>query len=155
MFLYLVQLEKDMDIEQALLNTVIAFKLMQYSYSLKSFFKDEFKRKNGYIIPFSHILYFKRHVFPIIRDACEFVCPNNDDQCSGHRLINFVEKFYEFEKHAVLDEKYFFRYFYFYNFKIKKDEENNVEKVVEWEFNSFATKDLSKLSFSQRCQYLN
>ena len=30
------------NIEQAFLNTVIAFKLMQYSYSLQSFFKDEF-----------------------------------------------------------------------------------------------------------------
>ena len=30
--------------EQALINTVIAFKLMEYSYSLKYFFKDEFKK---------------------------------------------------------------------------------------------------------------
>ena len=144
-----------MNLEQALLNTVIAFKLMQYSYSLKSFFKDQFKTKNGYKIPYSHVIYFKRHVFPLIRDACDYVCPNNDNQCSGHRLINFVEKLCEFEEHAVLKEKYFFGYFYFYNFKIKKDKENNVFKVVEWEFNSFATKDLSKYTFSQRCQYLN
>ena len=144
-----------MDLELALLNTVIAFKLMQYSYSLKSFFKDEFKTENGYKIPYSHVIYFKRHVFPLIRDACDYVCPNNDNQCSGHRLINFVEKLCEFEEHAVLKEKYFFGYFYFYNFKIKKDKENNVFKVVEWEFNSFATKDLSKYTFSQRCQYLN
>ena len=144
-----------MDVEQALLNTVIAFKLMQYSYSLKSFFKDQFKTKNGYKIPYSHVIYFKRHVFPLIRDACDYVCPNNDNQCTGHRLINFVEKLCEFEEHAVLKEKYFFGYFYFYNFKVKKDEENNVFKVVEWEFNSFATKDLGKYSFSQRCQYLN
>ena len=144
-----------MDIEQALLNTVIAFKLMSYSYSLKSFFKDEFKRKNNtYVIPFLHILYFKRHVFPLIRDSCEYVCPFADE-CCGHKLLNFVEKLFEFEKHAIIEEKYFFRYFYFYNFKFEKDEKNNCEKVVGWDFNSFATKDLSKLSFSQRCQYLN
>ena len=143
-----------MDVEQALINTVIAFKLMEYSYSLKSFFKDEFKRKNGYIIPFSHILHFKRYVFPIIRDACEYVCPS-DYQCSGHRLINFVEKLYEFQEHAILNEKCFFRYFHFFNFKIKRDEKNNVDKIVEWEFNWFQAKDLSHLSFSQRCQYLN
>ena len=120
-----------MDVEQALLNTVIAFKLMAYSYSLKSFFKDEFKRKEGvYVIPFSHILYFKRHVFPIIRDACDYVCPSNDNQCSGHRLINFVEKLYEFQENAVLNEKCFFRYFHFYNFKIKRDEKDNVDKIV-------------------------
>ena len=144
-----------MDIESALLNTVIAFKLMHYTYSLKSFFKDCYKVNNGYKIPFSHIIHFKRHVFPIIRDACEYVCPYNDDQCSGHRLINFVEKLCEFEEHAVINEKYFFGYFYFYNFKVKKDEENNVFKVYEWEFNSFATKDLSKYTYSKRCQYLN
>ena len=144
-----------MDLEQALLNTVIAFKLMQYSYSLKSFFKDQFKTKNGYKIPYSHVIYFKRHVFPLIRDACDYVCSNSDNQCSGHRLIIFVEKLCEFEEHAVINEKYFFGYFYFYNFKIKKDEENNVFKVVEWEFNSFPTKDLSKYTYSQRCQYLN
>ena len=144
-----------MDLEQALLNTVIAFKLMQYSYSLKSFFKDQFKTKNGYKIPYSHVIYFKRHVFPLIRDACDYVCPNNDNQCTGHRLINFVEKLCEFEEHAVLKEKYFFGYFYFYNFKVKKDEENNIFKVVKWDFNSIATKDLGKYTFSQRCQYLN
>ena len=43
------------DLEQAFLNTVIAFKLMAYSYSLKSFFKNEFKKNDGYVIPFSHI----------------------------------------------------------------------------------------------------
>ena len=144
-----------MDIEQALLNTVLAWKLMSYSYSLKSFFKDQFKVNGGYKIPFSHVLYFKRHVFQFIRDSCDFVCPNNDNQCSGHQMINFVEKLYEFQEHAVLNEKYFFGYFYFYNFKVKKDEENNVFKVCEWEFKAEPTKDLEKYTYSQRCQYLN
>ena len=52
-----------MDVEQALVNTVIAFKLMAYSYSLKSFFKDEFRINDGYKIPFSHILNFQRKIF--------------------------------------------------------------------------------------------
>ena len=143
-----------MDVEQALLNTVLAWKLMQYSVSLKSFFKDQFKVNGGYKIPFSHVLYFKRHFFQHIRDSCDFVCPS-DNQCSGHRMINFIEKLYEFQEHAVLDEKYFFGYFYFYNFKLKKDEENNVFKVCEWEFKGVPTKDLENYTFSQRCQYLN
>ena len=46
-----------MDIEQALLNTVLAFKLMEYSVSMKAFLKDEFKVNGGYKIPFSHVLY--------------------------------------------------------------------------------------------------
>ena len=107
-------------------------------------------------IKFHFLIFFiLKDVFPIIRDACDYVCSNNDNQCSGHRLINFVEKLYEFQEHAVLNEKYFFGYFYFYNFKVKKDEENNVFKVCEWEFNAFPTKDLAKYTFSLRCQYLN
>ena len=66
------------DLEQAFLNTVLAFKLMAYSYSLKSFFKNEFKRNNEYVIPFSHILFVKRHVFHMIRDCCGYVCPHNE-----------------------------------------------------------------------------
>ena len=60
------------NIEQAFLNTVIAFKLMQYSYTLQSFFKNEFKKDNCYVIPFSHILYVKRYVFPIETLAVTF-----------------------------------------------------------------------------------
>ena len=143
-----------MDLEQAFLNTVIAFKLMSYSYSLKCFFKDEFKKNNCYIIPFSHILYVKRHVFQMIRESCDYVCPYANE-CDGHKFLNFIEKLYEFQQHAVLEEKCFFRNFYFYNFKLKKDKANDREKIEGWDFNSFQTKDLSHLTYSKRCQYLN
>ena len=143
-----------MDIGQAIMNTVIAFKLMSYSYSLKSFFKNEFKRNNQFIIPFSHVLFVKRHIFPVIRDCCSYVCPYNEE-CDGHKFLNFVEKLYEFQHYAVLEKKCFFRNFYFYNFKLKTDEVNNCQKVAGWDFNSFQTKDLSHLTYSQRCQYLN
>ena len=143
-----------MDIEQAFLNTVVAFKLMCYSYSLKTFFKNEFKENNRYVIPFSHILNVKRHVFQMIRDSCDYVCPYNN-QCDGHKFLNFIEKLYEFQQHAVLEKKCFYRYFYFYNFKLKRDEVNDCEKVAGWDFNAFVTKDLSNLTYSQRCQYLN
>ena len=143
-----------MDLELAFLNTVIAFKLMAYSYTLKSFFKDEFKKDNGYVIPFSHVLFIKRKVFPIIRDCCEYVCPFND-KCDGHKFLDFVEKLYEFQQFAVLENKCFYGNFYFYNFKLKKDKANNCEKVHGWDFNSFQTKDLSHLTYSKRCQYLD
>ena len=81
------------NIEQAFLNTPIAFKLMQYCYTLQSFFKDEFKKKDCYVIPFSHILYVRRNVFHIIRDSCSYVCPY-DQQCDGHKFLDFVEKLY-------------------------------------------------------------
>ena len=141
-----------MDIEFALLNTVIAFKLMGYSYSLKSFFKDEFKKENGYVIPFSHVLFFKRKVFPLIRDCCSNVCPH-ENECDGHKFLDFIEKLYQFQKFAVLENKCFYGNFYFYNFKLKKDKD--CEKVHGWDFNSYQTKDLSHLTFSKRCQYLD
>ena len=141
-----------MDVEQALLNTVIAFKLMSYSFSLKSFFKDEFKHGNCYQIPFSHVLKFKRTVFRIIRDSCEYVCPYAK-QCDGHKFLDFVESLYECQKFSVLQEKCFFQNFCFYDFKTK--EENGILKIDGWDFNYYGYKDLSHLTFSRRCQYLD
>ena len=139
--------------EKALLNTVIAFKLMSYSYSLAGFFKKEFKKNDGeYIIPFSFILHFKRHVFPLIRDTCDYVCPYTN-QCDGHQFLNLIESLYQFQKHAVLEEKCFFKDFRFYNFRFKKD--NDLEKIAGWDFNFYNTKDLSQYTYSQRVQYLN
>ena len=145
--------------EQALINTVIAFKLMQYSYSLKCFFKDEFKKKDGvYIIPFSHIVHIKRTVFPLIRDSCDFVC-QHQKPCDGHQFLDFVEKLYEFMLYAVQDRKCFFRYFYFYNFRLRSHErysmENQIEKIAGWNFYAIDLKDLSHLSYSQRLSYLD
>ena len=141
--------------EQALINTVIAFKLMQYSYSLKSFFKQEFKKRNGvYVIPFSHILYFKRNIFPLIRDSCDYVCPY-ENQCDGHKFLDFVQKLWDFQHHAVLEKKCYFKDFCFYNFRYKKDEVHQIEKIDGWDFNLYHIKDLSHLSYSQRLHYLN
>ena len=141
--------------EQAFINTVIAFKLIQYSYSLASFFKEEFKKnENEYIIPFSHILYVKRHIFHLIRDSCDYVC-SYDEQCDGHQFLDFIEKLYQFQHHAVLEKKCFFRDFRFYNFRLKRDKFQDLEKIAGWDFSASATKDLSHLTYSKRCQYLN
>ena len=74
--------------EQAFINTVIAFKIMQYSQSLICFFKEEFIKDNGYIIPYSHILYVKRHIFPLIRDACDYVCPQVFEFCGKTNRVS-------------------------------------------------------------------
>ena len=141
--------------EQALINTVIAFKIMQYSYSLKCFFKEEFKRNDGvYVIPFSHILYIKRKIFPLIRDACDYVCPYQD-QCDGHKFLDFIKKLWEFQHHAVLEKKCYFEEFYFDNFRYKIDKVHGIEKVAGWDFNVITAKNLSHLSYSQRLLYLN
>ena len=140
--------------EQAFLNTVLAFKIMQYAYSLAFFFKDEFKKDDGYLIPFSHILYVKRHIFPLIRDSRQYVCPYTNP-CNGHKFLDFIQKLYEFEHHAVLEKKCFFRDFYFNNFRWKRDEVHEMEKVSGWDFHPYCVKDLSHLTYLQRCQYLN
>ena len=141
--------------EQALKNTVIAFKLMSYSYSQAGFFKDEFKKsENVFVIPFSYILYVKRHVFPLIRDTCEYVCPFTEE-CDGHQFLNFIERLYQFQCHAVLEKKCFYKDFRFYNFRFKRDKVQDLQKIAGWDFNIKNTKDLSKYSYSQRAQYLN
>ena len=141
--------------EQALKNTVIAFKLMSYSYSLAGFFKDEFKEsENVFVIPFSYILYVKRHVFPLIRDTCSYVCPYNDE-CDGHQFLSFIETLYQFQSYAVLEKKCFYKDFRFYNFRFHRDTVQDLQKIAGWDFNVNNTKDLSKYTYSQRAQYLN
>ena len=145
--------------ENALVNTVIAFKLMQYSYSLKSFFKDEFKKSNGvYVIPYSHIIHFKRHAFQYIRDSCDYVCPHRKS-CEGHQFLDFVEQLWNFQRYSVEEKKCFFKSFYFYNFRLKSDEsysiDNQIEKISGWNFYAIDPKNLSHLSYSQRLSYLN
>ena len=141
--------------EQVFINTVLAFKLMSYSYSLAGFFKDEFKKnENEFVIPFSYILYVKRHVFPLIRDSCEYVCPYVDE-CDGHQFLNFIERLYQFQCHAVLEKKCFYKDFRFYNFRFKRDKVQDLQKIAGWDFNINNTKDLSRYTYSQRAQYLN
>ena len=97
-------------------------------------------------------MHFKRHVFPLIRDTCDYVCPYTN-KCDGHQFLNFIEELYQFQQYAVLEEKFFFKDFHFYNFRFKKDKD--IEKIAGWDFNFYNTKDLSHLTFSQRAQYLN
>ena len=138
--------------DSALINTVIAFKLMEYSYSLKIFFKDEFKKEGVYVIPFSHVLYVKRTIFPYIRDSCDFVCPYKNP-CDGHQFLDFIEELWNFMRYSVEERKCFFRYFYFFNFRLKSH--NEIEKIAGWNFRAIQPKDLSHLSYSKRLSYLN
>ena len=56
-------------------------------------------------------------------------------------------------RNAVEEKKCFFRYFRFYNFRLKR--EQYIEKIAGWDFNVSGAKDLSHLSYSQRLSYLN
>ena len=118
------------------------------------FFKDEFKKNGVYVIPFSHVLHVKRTIFPLIRDACGYVCPYQK-QCDGHQFLDFVEKLWEFELYAVTERKCFFREFHFYDFRFKSDKNNEIKKVAGWDFHASIVKDLSHLSYSQRLTYLD
>ena len=68
-------------------------------------------------------------------------------------IFKFIEKLYQFQQHAVLEKKCFFKEFRFYNFRLKKDKD--LQKIAGWDFNLYTTKDLSHLSYSKRAQYLN
>ena len=123
-------------------------KLMSYSHLRFAFFKDRFKKTDGqYVIPFSHILYFKRRVFPLIRDSCAYDCPHAN-LCDGHRFLDFIERVYQFQVYAVLEQKCFHKDFCFYSL-------NGDDKIDDWDFLFYNIKDLSQYTFLQRVQYLN
>ena len=135
--------------EQALKNTQIAHKFMKFMLTLKIFFKDEFKSGHStYLIPFDHIVYTKRHIFPKIRDACDYVCPHQK-KCDGHKFLNYVEMLWRSICYAVEEKKVYYRYFFFTDFKIKDG------KILSWHAIPVEPKDLRNLSYSQGMSYLN
>ena len=136
--------------EAALKNTQIAHKYMCFIYTLKAFFKDEFKSGQFcYLIPFDHIVFFKRNIFPYIREDCGYVCQKTIP-CAGHQFLNYVEMLWKAIFWAVEEKKVYYRYFYFSNFRLTRD-----GKVQEWNAIPVEPKDLSHLCYSKRMSYLN
>ena len=136
--------------EAALENTQIAHKFMCFIYTLKAFFKDEFKSgQSTYLIPFDHIIYTKRHIFPYIREDCGYVCPN-DVPCGKRQFLNSVEMLWRAISWAVEEKKVYYRYFHFTNFRLTDD-----GKIKGWDAKPVEPKDLSHLSYSKRMSYLN
>ena len=143
--------------EKALQNTLIANKFMEYSVSLKSFFKDEFKSGNSaYLIPFSHILYTKRKFFPLIRDSCDYVCPKLK-QCDGHKFLDYIQMLWEAIHWAVEEKKVYYKFFYFHTFALTSDVECTLKpvKIKGWYVLLVEPQNLSHLSYSRRMSYLN
>ena len=129
--------------------TIIAFKGYEYSISMKSFFKDEFKSgSRNYLIPMSHINWFKRNVFCKIRDSCSYVFMENVP-CKGHKLLNYIEMLWSAAVFAVEEKKVYYRYFYFENFTYKNGE------LHSWDATPVEPKCLKHLSYSRRMSYLN
>ena len=129
--------------------TIIAFKDFEYVISMKSFFKDEFKSgSHNYLISLDHIKWFKRNIFPKIRDACSYVCPHSVP-CKGHKLLNYIEMLWEASVYAVEEKKVYYRYFYFENLIFKNGE------LHSWNATPVEPKCLKHLSYSRRMAYLN
>ena len=143
--------------EKAFENTLIANKFMEYSVSLKSFFKEEFKYGNAsYKIPFSHILYTKRKIFPLTRDSCDYVCPKLK-QSDEHKFLEFIQMLWEFQRWAVEEKKGYFKYFYFHTFRLTSDVEYTLKpvKIKGWYVLPVEHQNLSHLSYSRRMSYLS
>ena len=129
--------------------TIIAFKDFEYVISMKSFFKDEFKSgSHNYLISLDHIKWFKRNIFPKIRDACSYVC-SHSVPCKGHKLLNYIEMLWEASVYAVEEKKVYYRYFYFQNLIFKNGE------LHSWNATPVEPKCLKHLSYSRRMAYLN
>ena len=142
--------------DQALQNTIIADKYMEYRLTLKSFFKDQFKYgQNCYKIPFSHILYTKRQTFSYIRDSCGHVCPNQR-KCDGHQFLEFIELIYQFQRWCVEDKKVYFKYFYFHTFRLTSESQYTLKptKIKGWIMLPVDMQVISHLTYSQRLSFL-
>ena len=133
--------------EKALKNTIIA---KAYNLTLKSFFKDQFKYGNEcYKIPFSHILYTKKQIFSYIRASCSFVC-KKQQKCHGHQFLDFIELIYEYQLQCVKYKKIYFKYFYFYNFKLTSIKMTLIpNKIKSWRMIPAYIEEISHLTYSQ------
>ena len=143
--------------EKAPGNTVIANKFMEYSVSLKSFFKEEFKcGKSTYKIPFSHILYTKRKIFPLTRDSCDYVCPKLK-QRDAHKFLDHIQMLWEAICWAVENKKVYYKFYYFHSFTLTSDVQCTLKpvKVKGWYALPIEPQDSSHLSYSRRMSYLN
>ena len=141
--------------ERALKNTIIA---RNYNLSLKSFFKDKYKYWNGgYLIPFSEIKNFKKHVFEFIKSGC-----NNDSVCSklqtcdGHQFMHFIELLLNYQRFAITQKKVYYEYFLFTNFKLTSNQEITLRptKIKSWRVVAVDKHQLNHLTYSQRLSYL-
>lgn len=126
----------------------IAYEEMKSSFTLKYFFKDEFKTKdNIYIIPTNHILYISRKPFPIINKEIGIVC-ENDILCRCHKFKKYIEEIVKFLQDSLEIDGIFYK-----NFEFFKDDESN--DFFGWSHVPGDHKNLKHLSYSRRLQYLN
>ena len=105
--------------EEALKNTIIA---KSYNLSLKSFFKDSYRYWNDcYLIPFTEVKNFQKHVFEFIKSGCnnERIC-SKLKTCDGHQFLYFIEFLLKYQRFSITHKKVYYKYFLFTNFKLQK-----------------------------------
>ena len=120
--------------ENALKNTKIASSL-EYTLTLKSFFKNEFQYANDcYLIPFRHVLYTKRQIFMYIHSSCGITCKNLT-KCHGHQFLDFIELIYTFNRYCIMERNVYFEYFLFKNFELTSNGKMTLcpVKIKSWQ----------------------
>ena len=81
--------------------TIIAFKDFEYIISMESIFKKEHKSSSrNYLIPIDHLIWFRKNIFPKIRDSCSYVCPHRMP-CNGHKLLNYINMLSDATVYAI------------------------------------------------------
>ena len=141
--------------ERALKNTIIA---KDYGLSLKCLFKDKFKYWNdSYAIPFSEFRWFKKYIFEYVKSSCngDTVC-GKLNSCYGHQFIQFIEAIHQFQRVAVIENKVFFKYFFFSNFELTSNVKITLipTKIKKWRVVAIEKQDLHGLTYSERLTYL-
>ena len=81
--------------------TIIAFKDFEYIISMESIFKKEHKSgSRNYLIPIDHLIWFRKNIFPKIRDSCSYACPHRMP-CNGHKLLNYINMLSDATVYAI------------------------------------------------------
>ena len=150
-----MSLDKKMELERALKNTIIVNNI-QYRLTLKSFFKNQFQYVNDcYLIPFYHIQYTKRQIFTYIYENCGITC-SKLQKCHGHQFLEFIELIYQFNRYCIIKRKVIYKSFIFSNFKLTCDIKMTLKptKIKSWHVIPVSKELLHDLTYSQRLSFL-
>ena len=114
------------EVKNSLFNGHIEF---EFSYS---YFKNKFLRKLEFYA----------------KNSCGVVC-QSDNECDGHKTLNYLKRYEEFMVHMVEDEKIFYK-----NMYVVKDGKNT-DAMMGYIFIPKDVVNLKDKSWSQRMAFLN
>ena len=114
------------EVRNSLFNGHIEF---EFSYS---YFKNKFLRKLEFYA----------------KNSCGVVC-QSDNECDGHKMLKYLQRYEQFMIHMVEKEKIFYK-----NMQVVKDGKNT-DAMIRYIFIPKDMVDLKDKSWSQRMVYLN